>query len=129
MNKKIYSIIIGAILLVAFFLPYISLFGFNISGLDVATKGNSWEGYVLFLIPLSGLMLLIGGLNNGNYPLGRSLWTILPLLGILFMIIGEPIIQGQGISDVFSALGKGYGIGLWLSIIAAIAALAYTPKE
>ncbi|MBS1759536.1 MAG: hypothetical protein JST23_05360 [Bacteroidetes bacterium] len=95
----------------------------------MATKGNSWEGYVLFLIPLSGLMLLIGGLNNGNYPLGRSLWTILPLLGILFMIIGEPIIQGQGISDVFSALGKGYGIGLWLSIIAAIAALAYTPKE
>lgn len=129
MNKKIYSIVLGAIFIVAFFLPYISLFGFSISGLDLAKGGTSWESYVLFLIPLSGIMLLVGGLNNGNYPLGRGLWAVLPLLTVLFFLIGIPIIKGQGVSDVFKSLGKGYGIGLWLTIIASLAAVVYTPKD
>lgn len=125
-----YSIILGAILLIGFFLPYFSFFGMNVSGLKMATaEGGDWKQYLLFLIPLSGLMLLVGGVNNGNYPLGRGLWTALPLLTILFLFIGAPVIDGQSIGDVFKALGKGYGIGMWLSIAAAVAAIAYNPKD
>jgi hypothetical protein len=51
-------------------------------------------------------MLLVGGVNNGNYPLGRGLWTALPLLTILFLFIGAPVIDGQSIGDVFKALEK-----------------------
>ena len=130
MNKKMYSIVLGAILLIGFFLPYFSLFGFNMSGLKMATaEGGDWQQYLLFLIPLSGLMLLVGGLNNGNYPLGRGLWTALPLLTILFMVIGSPLIKGREFGEIFESLGKGYGIGLWLTIAASIAALVYNPKN
>ena len=67
MNRKMYSIILGAILLIGFFLPYFSFFGMNVSGLKMATaEGGDWKQYLLFLIPLSGLMLLVGGVNNGK---------------------------------------------------------------
>jgi hypothetical protein len=130
MNKKMLSIILGAALIAGFFLPYYSFFGKGISGFDMLTaKGADWKIYILALIPLSGLLLLIGAINNGNYISGRGLLCWLPLLALLFFIIGAPLIEGIKIGDIFKAIGKGYGIGLWISIGAAVLLAFYQPND
>ncbi len=44
----------GAVLLIAFFLPWVSIFGHSATGLGIAWDDNHW----LFLVPLSGVALL-----------------------------------------------------------------------
>ncbi len=133
MDKKILTIILAVVLIGCFFLAYFSFFGTNISGYDVvfaksAGGKNEWEKYVLLLIPISGVMLLIGALNNGNYIAGRGIWTWLPLLTVLYLIIGSPLINGAAIGDIFKAIGKSYGIGLWITIGASLVLAFYNPK-
>lgn len=126
MNKKMLSIILGAVLVAAFFLDW----GGKISGFDwVKLSGGPWEKYVLLLLPISGAMLLVGALNNGNYPGGRGTWTWLPLVAVLFWLFGFPLIEGASIGDVFKSLGKGWGIGWWLTVVASLALAFYNPKD
>ncbi len=126
MDKKILSIILGAALIGCFFLDYMG----GGSGYDWVFKNpmSDWEKYIVLLIPISGAMLLIGGVNNGNYPLGRMLWAWLPLLTILYMLIAKPLIDGVAFGDIFKQLGKGYGIGLWITIVASLVLAFYNPK-
>ncbi len=44
----------GAVLIIAFFLPWVSVFGQSATGLGIAWDDNHW----LFLVPLSGIALL-----------------------------------------------------------------------
>jgi hypothetical protein len=128
MNKKMLSMILGAALVGCFFLPYYSFMG-SISGFDmVSAKGVDWKVYVLLLIPLAGLLLLVGGLNN-NYILGRGLLCWLPLLALLFILIVAPLIEGADIGNIFKAIGKGYGIGMWITIGASVILAFYHPKD
>ena len=132
MNRKIVTIVLAVILIGCFFLPYVSLMGFNVSGYDSVFSGGGggdWKKYIPLLIPLSGLFLLIGALNNGNYILGRGLWAWLPLLTLLYMIIGQPLIDGVEFGDIFKTIGKGYGIGLWITIGAALVLAVYNPRN
>ena len=85
--------------------------------------------YLWILIPLSGVILLIGALNNDNYFLGRGLWAFLPLLAILFLIIGLPLMNGAAIGDIFKTIGKGYGIGMWIMIAASLVLAIFWPKR
>lgn len=129
MDKKMLTIILAVVLIGCFFLPYISFMGMGASGYDaVFSGGGDWKKYILLLIPVSGVMLLIGAMNNGNYILGRGIWTWLPLLAVLYMIIGEPLINGAAIGDIFKVIGKGYGAGLWITIIASLVLAFYNPK-
>jgi hypothetical protein len=133
MDKKILTIILAVVLIGCFFLAYFSFFGTSISGYDLVFSGSAggkgeWEKYILLLIPVSGIMLLIGALNNGNYIAGRGIWTWLPLLTVLYLIIGAPLINGRAIGDIFKAIGKGYGIGLWITIAASLVLAVYNPK-
>jgi hypothetical protein len=129
MDRRMFTIIMAIILIGCFFLPYVSYMGMSVSGFDmVKAPGGSWEKYIPVLIPLSGLMLLIGAVNNGNYPLGRPLWAWLPLLTLLFWILVKPMIDGMKIGDVFKTVGEGYGIGLWITIGAALALAFYNPR-
>lgn len=80
-------------------------------------------------MPLTGIILLIGALNNGNYFLGRGFWSFLPLLAILFLLIGIPMIEGAAIDDVFKEIFKMYGIGVWLALAASLVLAFYWPKQ
>src|SRR5258706_13750522 len=122
MDKKILTIVLAIVLIGCFFLDW----GGGVSGYDRVFNNaadKDWQKYIPLLIPLSGVLLLIGALNNGNYIGGRAIWTWLPLLTILFLIIISPLIAshppgmpGVKIGDVFKGLGKGYGIGKWITI-------------
>ena len=131
MDKKVFSIILGVAFLASFFLPYIGG-GMDISGLDIIKNaGESREPimtYIWLIFPISGIMLLLGALNNGNYPGGRSLWVWLPLLALIYILIIYPITKGMAIGDVFKGFGKGYGIGLWIALAASVIGVAYNPK-
>ncbi|HWR32581.1 MAG TPA: hypothetical protein VN451_03605 [Chitinophagaceae bacterium] len=129
MDRKIFTIVLAVALLGCFFLPYFSFFGMSVSGFDmVKAPGGGWQKYILLLIPLAGILLLVGAVNNENYPLARNILCWLPLLAIIFILILSPLIDGRAIGDIFSAIGKGYGIGLWITIAASVALVAYTPK-
>jgi len=134
MDKKMLTIILAVVLIGCFFLAYFSFFGASISGYDLVFSGGKsggkgeWQKYLLLLIPLSGVLLLIGALNNENYPVGRNLLCWLPLLTVLYTVLISPMIEGAAIGDVFKALGKGYGIGLWITIAASLVLALYNPK-
>jgi hypothetical protein len=136
-NKKIVTIIFALCLIGFFFLPYFSLGPFGtISGFDIVTGpgGNSGDvetmimKYIFILIPLSGIMLLIGAVNNGNYFLGRGLWALLPLLTLIYFIVrslmGRP---GQNSPEI-SELIKTFGYGFWATLGVSLALAFYWPK-
>lgn len=134
MNRKTLSIVLGVVLIASFFLPYLNVAGiFKVSGLDIitgkgimgeASKGSA-EKYIMLLTPIAGVLLLVGALNNENYPLGRPIIGVLALIGVLYLIIrGLMEGGGKGMGEVFRFLGMGF----WLGLIAAIVVLAYNPK-
>jgi hypothetical protein len=128
MNKRILTIILGVVLIASFFLPLFS--GVSISGFDmVKAPGSSGNidlmvlKYIWIIFPLSGLMLLIGAANNGNYFLGRGLWAWLPLLAVIYIIV-RPVIEGEKIGDMI----KSFGVGFWVIVVASLVAAIYNPK-
>ena len=128
MDKKTLTIGLAIALLIAFFLPYYSGFAGKASGFDIVKGPGDWETYVLILIPLSAVLLLVGALN-GNYPLSRNLLCWLPLLTVLFLLILNPLIQGVKFEYIFKAIGKGYGVGLWVTIVTSVVLAFYNPKD
>ena len=64
----------------------------------------------------------------GNYILSRGLLCWLPLLALIFTIIISPLIDGAAFGDVFKNIGKGYGIGMWLTLAASLLLAFYNPK-
>ena len=130
MDRKTFTIILAVVLLGSFFLAYLSYSGRSISGYDmVFSTGDlgGWRKYLMLLIPLSGLLLLLGAFN-GNYILGRNVLCWLPLLTLIFFIFIDPLIDGTAIGDIFKNIGKIYGIGMWLTIAGALLLAFYTPK-
>jgi hypothetical protein len=128
MDKKMLSIVLAVVLIGCFFLDWGS--GSGTSGFNIVKGAGPWEKYVLILIPLSGALLLVGALNNGNYPLGRNLLCWLPLLAVLFWIFIAPLITppAMKIGDIFKGLGKGWGIGWWITIAASLVLALFNPK-
>lgn len=128
MDRKTFTIIIAIALIGSFFLPYYSFGGRGgVSGLDVLTaKGGDWQKYLILLIPLTGLLLLLGELNN-NYILSRGLLSLLPLLTLIFIIFISPLIKGADFGSIFKYIGKGYGAGLWVAIVSSLLLAFYNP--
>ncbi len=133
MDRKVLSILLGLALLVSFFLPYLSMGGASASGLDIVKNaGDSREPvmtYIWLIFPLSGLMLLIGALNNGNYPGGRALWLWLPFLALIYILFVYPLMNGVAFGDLFKSFGQGFGIGLWIALAASLVGILVNPKR
>lgn len=128
MDRKTLTIILAVALLGSFFLPYYSYGGKGASGLDIVTaKGGDWQKYIFLIFPICGLLLLLGALNN-NYVLGRGLLAVLPLLALLYIIFINPLINGVKFEYIFKAIGKMYGVGLWITIVTSLVLAFYNPK-
>jgi hypothetical protein len=125
MDKKMLTIILAVVLIGCFFLDW----GGGSSGFDgIKAEAGNWQKYIPLIIPLSGIMLLIGAMS-GNYIGGRGLWTWLPLLTVLYLIIFKDLIDGKAIGEIFKAIGKNYGIGKWITIAASLVLAFYNPKK
>lgn len=131
MSKKILSLILGAALIAGFFLPLgangkTSAFDFIQSQLAVSGIEPILLKYGWILIPVSGLLLIIGALNNGHYVPARVIWAVLPLLVLVYFIV-RPLTEGArfDIGDMV----KAFGIGYWLMLGAALILAVYHPKK
>jgi hypothetical protein len=123
MDKKTFTIILGLALIVGFFLAYLQ----NLSGFDLVKAGNrDGKNYVLLLIPISGLVLLLGALSTRIAV--RNFWKWLPLLTVIFFLFIIPLIKGASLGMIFKNFGRGYGVGLWITIIAALILAFYRPR-
>jgi len=77
MNRKLLTIILAVVLIASFFLPVWSISSTSaFDAVQATSYGTGIENmlmkYLWIIFPLSGIMLLIGALNNGNYFLGRQ---------------------------------------------------------
>ena len=128
------TIILGLALVGCFFLPYIDAgffgkaSGFNLVFPKGGGSGESWERFIWLVIPIAGLLLLLGALGNENYFLGRGFLSWLPLLALLYMLIVGPMVHGAKAGDVFKALGQSYGVGLWATIAVSLVLAFYNPR-
>lgn len=134
MNRKILTIILALLLIGSFFLPIGA--GGSTSAFDLVqgpSLGNSIEAilmkYLWLAMPLCGLILLIGALNNETYFLGRGIWAFLPLLSLLMLIIGIPMMQGAAIGDVLKIFTELYGVGVWVALAASLVLAVYWPRR
>lgn len=130
MNRKLFTIILAVVLIAGFFLPITSSGSMSaFDAVQLPSYGTGIENmlmkYLWILIPLSGVMLLIGALNNGNYILGRGLWAILPLLALIYLLV-RPIIDGG--ADVMDMI-KGFGVGMWMMLVGSLVLAIYHPKS
>jgi hypothetical protein len=132
MNRKIVTIILAVMLIASFFLPignHASTSPFDL--VQAPSYGSGIEAMLLkygwLLIPLSGILLLIGALNNENYFLGRGIWAFLPLLALLYLMI-RPITLIGGRFDI-GGLIKGFGVGTWIALVASLVLAIYWPKR
>jgi hypothetical protein len=127
-GNKALIIAFGAILVAAFFMPWISAF-VSLSAWDMvfgdAGKmiGSSFR-FVVVCIPIVGILIIYGAaFNNGNYPISKSLLFILP--GLILVMIGIVISSKLGLGEGMSSNGSGeilkiFGIGFWLTLICSI---------
>ena len=138
MDRKTVTIILALALIGCFFLPYLQYGSVTASGFDLLTgptisdadRGLLIMKYIWIMIPVAGIMLLIGALNNGNYFLGRGIWAFLPLLTLLFvMVIIFRDAKRIGTNTSISELAKNMGIGFWITLGLSLVLALYWPKQ
>ncbi|HEV7779903.1 MAG TPA: hypothetical protein VGO58_01485 [Chitinophagaceae bacterium] len=129
MNRKILTIILAIAIIAGFFLP-LSNAG-STSAFDAVQAAYPVSGveailmkYLWILVPVSGLLLLIGALNNEQYAPARVLWAVLPLLALAYIIV-RPVIEGMDIG----AMVKSFGIGFWVMLGGALILAIYHPGK
>jgi hypothetical protein len=125
MDRKTFTIVLGLALIVAFFLPLTM----GASAFDlVKSKYGNWQKYLWLIPPICGALLLMGELNN-NYVVSRSFLTWMPLLTVIYFLILAPLIDKVDIGAIFKNIGKGYGVGLWINIVASLVLAFYNPPS
>jgi hypothetical protein len=126
MSKKTIAIILSGIIIAAFFLPYLSSGGFNLSGYDIifgkgdipgiGGKGGS-SSYINLLVPGGALLILIGTLIDDSFT-NSTFFRSLPLIGLIYIIV-MLFVTGSSQLTVSELIGW-LGYGFWISLVAAI---------
>lgn len=125
MNRRYLTIVMAVALLAAFFLPLLNIEGFKPSAFDIVkAPGKSNDvlmKYIWVLIPLSGIILLVGAMNNEQYFLGRGIWAWLPFATIVFVLIRLYVkSQEMGAKVSVSEFAKGFAVGFWIMFAASL---------
>jgi len=123
MSKKTIATILCIVLIIAFFLPYLSNGSLSYSGLkvmfgDKEVEGISKGGKALLLsllIPVGALLALLQGFSSSS-SLGIVRW--MPLIGVAYLLV-MLYIQASGEISIGEFIGY-FGYGLWITIVAAI---------
>lgn len=127
-DNKAIIITLAAILLAAFFMPWVKLFvsisAWDIIFGDVARYVDTPVKYLGLLIPVSAAIILYGSaMNDGNYPVVKGFLFSLSLITLVIfgIIIYNKISDGGGIfrpsgEDVV----KVFNLGFWLTLGASI---------
>lgn len=101
--------IAGLVLVLGFFLPWIDFGGFGVSGWGIAR--NTSMSSLIWLIPVGGLAMLATSLTGSRH---ARLTSVVVGLGL----VGYAVIKT--VHSFFATTG----IGLWMIIAGALAALA-----
>lgn len=128
-NNKSVIITLAAILVAAFFMPWIKffvslsawdmLFGDAGRYIDTAFK------YIALLIPIAGGIIIYGAaFNKENYPVDKKLLFVIPIITIALLIIAIYFklgdnggrIRNSDLKEIFQI----FGIGIWLTLISSI---------
>ncbi|MEO6851920.1 MAG: hypothetical protein ABI166_14860, partial [Mucilaginibacter sp.] len=125
-NTKNASLVFAAILVAAFFMPWITLF-MSVSAWDIVFGNlsqiiDSPIRYLAVIIPIVGIIIIYSaGFNKNHYPIQKSILFCLPI--ITLFIIAVIIINKIGASNAQNFNGdiiKIFGLGFWLTLISSI---------
>lgn len=117
-------IIVAAVLVLAFFMPWLKYF-LSLSGWDMVFGSlgsviDSGLKILVILIPVSAGIILYGAAyNNENYPISKSILFRVPLVTIIIttlVIMTNMDELGAGFGDFLGLLSIGY----WLTLIGSI---------
>ena len=139
MDKKILTTITSIILIGSFFMPYLKSGAISATGFEIVTAPYNAENkgmgiliikYIWLLLPLSGIVLLIGALNNGKYFIGRWAWALLPL-AVLLLVIARIYMDAKRIGSPLSVsqLAAELGVGFWVAMAASLLLALYWPRQ
>jgi hypothetical protein len=127
MTNAKWVLVLGAVLLLGFFLPWVSFFisfsGFDLVRMGLSQSGASWQLYLVVLIPIFAIGAIICGARAQGHRLAALLaGLIFPLLIIIALIQGAGNEVGagrEGGPNPFSLIG----IGAYMCIAASIGLL------
>ena len=133
-TKQVIPIILAVVLIVAYFLPWVSLF-FNFTAWDVVFGrfGKLLPDpikYLSVLIPLSSLLIIYGAaLNKENYLLPKGILFLLPILSLTIISVNLSVTHTKkhgnfDMGNIFQI----FGIGLWLTVVGSIILLFFIKK-
>ncbi len=134
LNFKKIENICAIVLLVAFFLPWVSFFGMSASGYSIpgivsglnqwgsSLSGEAasvpWQVYLVYLVPLTAIGVLVTDFLKTDEMIARIvaiLAGVIPIAGVIYMLI-------ESGGEVFNYLS----LGAYLTILAAIGMLLAT---
>jgi len=127
MSKKNLAVLLSFLLIIAFFLPYLSYGPISYSGWNVVFGNHEVSGlsnsgrslYLCLLIPGGALLLLIGILTKDGFTSsGIIYWA--PLIGVAYIIIMLYLQSREDGGMTISEFISVFGYALWLTLIAAI---------
>src|ERR1022692_624718 len=115
-KQRKFTLIAAVVGIISIFLPWIA-----VSGLGLSISENGFHSYgVIVLIGFigAGILAIMG---DQTKPLDKAMWFVELIAGaiaLIFTLIFMSTLSGA------ESVGAGYGIGLWLSILASIGVLA-----
>lgn len=129
MSSRSLTILLAAILLLSFFLPYVSYRDFymiTISGWEIIfdTEGDSFIRGMIILVAASALLLLIFALTGEKYSIPRKLLVWLPILSVIacavYILTNFLPYSGNSPILITGELLSLLGTGFWITLIVAI---------
>lgn len=120
MNIKMDTILAG-LLAIAFFLPWVGMGPFNMSGYGITQMGSDMGDsgvVILYLIPIMAIIFIVMSLRGKSNRMLQILTGAVPLAIFAYMVMKAGNDMGGGMGgSIFEVLG----IGAYLTVLPALA--------